>query len=74
VNEDKTGSSSSGDAKVKRLEEEVTKLEAKFNSAQARALDLSRQLEALEAGKGKTGNQDTGKEKELEIKVNLICY
>lgn len=54
---------------VKRLEEEVTKLEAKFNSAQARALDLSRQLEASEAGKGKAGNQDTGKEKELEIKV-----
>jgi chromosome segregation ATPase len=69
ANQDATGSSSTGDAKVKRLEEEITKLEAKNNSAQARILDLGRQLETLEAGKGKTGNENTGKEKELEIKV-----
>ncbi len=71
ANQDASGSSSTGDAKVKRLEEEITKLEAKNNSAQARILDLSRQLETLEAGKGKTGNENTGKEKELEIKVRM---
>ncbi len=46
----------------------MTALEAKLNSATARALDLQRQVEAA-GDKKPTNNDDAGKAKELEIKM-----
>lgn len=64
-----SGSSGAATNKTIKLEEQITELEAKVRKFQAANQDLVRQLEQSESGRRVGGNEDTGKEKGLEIKM-----
>merc|ERR1712000_685070 len=63
-----SGSSGAATSKTLKLEEQLTELEAKLRKSQAQSMDLQRQLENAETGR-RGGNEDTGAQKELEIKM-----
>ena len=64
-----SGSSGAATNKTIKLEEQITELEAKVRKFQAANQDLVRQLEQSESGRRVGGNEDTGKEKGLEIQM-----